>query len=521
VPRFFLTLLLIAAPRLSAQPLEEAVRAMLAFEPELLAAHADTHSAEEDVRVVRGDRLPQVRLSSTAGAVNRDRTLDGLVRGAGQTLFTRDIGISLTQLLFDGGSAALSSSSAAHAHDMQTYLERGMIEARVVDLAEVYQEILRTGVQIEEARRNIEVHERIRAKVHDRAGVGGTKADTTLVDSRLVAARDALIAQELAQRRAVDRFLRLTGTPPDNLVTPRLPAIPSSLADVNLDRNWSFLSAEAALLATEDKLKAAERANFPKLFLDAGVREGRDVLGVEGTDDEMRALITMQWDLVTGGSRAATTRREGWQAIRAHELLRAADLERNYRLTLLWREREGDLRAVASLGQQADFLAVVAEDYEDQFLVGKHDLLDILDVRNRHYEVRSRFVDAEFNLKTGAYRILGVQGRLVEFLLGEGAWDDVAPGSATPSAWSRAVADLVKHPHHPGDDAVESHHTMAEHPHEEWDLETPSKEPWTLVGALKNREAEAEAEKRDSPLEPVRGWLRSAQPVTTRRPHRK
>jgi len=521
-PARTLLIVLLAPSLLSAQTLEESIRAMLTFEPELLAAHADTHSAEEDQRIVRGDRLPQVRLSASTGGVQRDRTLDGLVRGAGQTLFTRDIGVSLTQLLFDGGSAALSASAAAHAHDMQTYLERAMIEARVVDLAEVYQEVLRTGLQIGEARRNVEVHERIRERVHQRAGVGGTKADTSLVDSRLVAARDGLIAQELAQQRALDRFLRLTGMTPGGLTSPPSPAPPASLGAIDLSRNWNFLSAEAALAATEDKLKSVERSYFPKVFLDAGMRQGRDVLGVQGTDDEMRALITMQWDLVTGGSRGATTRREGWQTIRAHELVRAADLERYYRVTLLWREREGDLRAVASLGQQADFLNVVAEDYEEQFLVGKHDLLDILDVRNRHYDARSRLVDAEYNLKTGTYRILGVQGRLVEFLLGEASWGTLSPTSGQPLAWTRAVEDLVPHPHHPEDEGTESHHTMEEPPHEDWDLQAPTKEPWTLVGAFKDRQAAAEAEKEESPREPVRGILRGAgAPVTTRRPYRK
>ncbi len=499
------------------QTMEEAIRLMMAHEPELLAAHADTHSTDADFKIARGALLPQVSVEGRGGAVNRDRSLDGRATGAEETLFSRQIGISLRQLVFDAGAGVYQARSARHVHGMQLYLERSMVERRVVDLAEVYLEVLRTDLQIAEAKRNIAVHDRIRRQVEDRVGVGGTRADVSLVDDRRLSARDYLVAQELAQQRAHDRFQRLVGRAPGNMVMPRVPMVPADRGEVDLSQNWDYLSAQRALLAAEDKYAGVRRDRLPKVYLDTGVSRGEDVQGVDGADDEARAILTMQWDLFRGGIQSATEQREGWQVIRAHELLRAADLERNYQLTLLWRERAGDQAAVASLREQTELLSRVAGDYEEQFKVGKQDLLDILDVWNRYYDARKRLIDAEFNLNTGAFRVLGVQGQLVEQVMGEGVWEEL-DGELSPKRVITEVhaEDLIPHPHHPEAADSDSMHHFQDEPHEGWAVDEPEQQNRGWLGKLLPDPHQSE-----SPREPRGrsfGWGKGR--VSTRTPGR-
>jgi len=515
MPRFltFCSLTALALQPIGAQSLEESVRLMLQYEPELLAAHADTHSAASDIGVIRGGLLPQVKMQGMGGGVNRDRSVDGLAQGKGETIFAQSIGISLRQLLYDGGTALYETRSAKHALAVQNYMEKAMIEARVVDLAEVYLEVLRTGLRLTEAQKNIATHQRIREQVNQRASAGGTRTDTSLVDSRLLQAKDALVTEELARRVALDRFERLIGRPLATIDFPRIPKMPPTREEIDLSRNWSYLSAQSALKATEDKKEAVDRSSTPKLFLDAGLNQGRDLGGIEGVDDEARALITLQWDLLNGGARDAAQKREGWQVIRAHELVRAADLERQYRLTLLWRERESDLAYLTSLRAQVDFLEQVANDFESQFGVGKRDLLDILDSWNRHYAGKNRLIDSDFNLKTGAYRILGVQGRLVEFLLGPEGWDQLVPPDGKAVMGEFVPVASIPHPHHPEATEISSTHSMKEAPHEKPDYtgETADK------GLL--RKTPDKAHNDESPVEPKRNpFQRSGTPVATKRP---
>ena len=283
MPRCFVVLfcLLAALPVVAkGQTLEEAIHLMLAYEPELLAAHADTHSAAADVGVPRGEVLPQVVMSGSGGSVDRQRTVDGLARGTGQTLLARNIGVSLRQLVFDGGTALHQTRSAEHALAVQNYLEKSMIEARVVDLSEVYFEILRTGERVHEAELNAATHARIRDQVQQRSGVGGTRTDTSLADSRLIEARNLVITEQIAQQVALDRFLRLTGKTFSSPAHPRVPAVPAQREAVDLASNWNYLSAQAALLASEDKKKAIDRSKLPKVFLDAGISQGQDLGGI-------------------------------------------------------------------------------------------------------------------------------------------------------------------------------------------------------------------------------------------------
>jgi adhesin transport system outer membrane protein len=485
------------------QTLEEAIHLMLSYEPELLAAHADTHSAAADINVVRGDLLPQVSLNGSGGSVERQRTIDGLSRGDGETLFARTIGISLRQLVFDGGNALYATRSAEHALAVQSYMERSMIEARVVDLSEVYFEVLRTAERIREAEANVATHERIRQQVSQRSGVGGTRTDTNLADSRLLEAKNTFVTEQIARQTAIDRFERLTGHKVDSLVLPRVPVVPPEMTAVDLSGNWNYLSAQSALRAVEDKRKAADRSGLPKVFLDAGLSRGEDLGGIEGVDDEARALLMVQWNLMNGGSRDALQKREGWQVVRAHELVRAADLERRYRLIMLWREREADRDTAASLQTQVDFLKQVANDYESQFAVGKRDLLDILDAWNRHYMTKVRLIDSSYNLVTGACRIQGVQGKLVEFYLGRDGWNELL---------AKQGKSAIPHPHHPNEEGVEPLAAELDPPQSGVEAPTAAKKGF-FAKMMPDKHTDS------SPAEPPAGLLPvKGQPVSTTRP---
>jgi len=120
-----------------------------------------------------------------------------------ETIFAQSIGVSLRQLLDDGGTALYQTRSAKHALAVQNYMEKAMIEARVVDLAEVYLEVLRTGTPSHRSpARSSPLTNGIREQADRCASAGGTRTDTSLADSRLLQAKDALVTEELARRGA-------------------------------------------------------------------------------------------------------------------------------------------------------------------------------------------------------------------------------------------------------------------------------------------------------------------------------
>ncbi len=455
VPTHLAFALVLALPSLTnAQSLEKAVKLMLYNEPEIQAANYDRLSAYEDWKIVRGDLRPQVTLDANAGYLERDRTTDGLVTSTGEGLFSRQISASIRQLIYDGGLARHQTISAARGYEVQELVERSMVEGRVVDLCEVYLEVLRAREQVQEAQAQVNRHKEMRDMLQEQIGKSGNRADLALVDGRLSLAVNAVESQQLAYENALIRFVRLTGEPASSLKYPAIPPLPKQQSGLDVNGNWDYQASVAALSAAEHKHRSVRGNRGPKIYLDAGGSVGRDVLGIEGEDDELRAMVVMSWDVYRGGANKALQQREHWQVRKAEELAKAAREQGEYLTSLLWKEREGSKASVKSLGSYVDRLEGVLADYREQFKVGRQDLLSILDVQGELYSAKTKLIDSRYNVDTTAYRLKGVEGSLTNLLVTEEVVRDYLDhdpdkiaddyGKVTPPENLRPVSGLPK-----------------------------------------------------------------------------
>ncbi|MEO0444722.1 MAG: TolC family protein [Verrucomicrobiota bacterium] len=429
-----------------AQTLSKAAWLTLQHEPEIQAANFDRLSSEQDWKTVRGDLRPQLTMEGRSGYVERDRSTDGLVSSSGNGLLSRQIGLSVRQLLFDGGLARNQSRSAKQALEVQTFVQRSMVEARIVDLAEVYLEVLRAERQVNEAREQVTLHREIRDMIEETVGRGGNRADLALVEGRLSLAVETEASQDLALENARARFLRLTGQRPMGLTHPQVPSIPESESGILLEQNWDYQAAIAALEAAMFKHRSAKGRHLPKVYLDAGGSVGEDVLGVEGEDNELRALVVLSWDLFRGGANRALVEREHFQVQKAEELVRAAIEHSEYQRILLWKERENSKSSVRTLGSYVANLEGVLADYREQFKLGKRDLLNILDVQDELYTAEAKRTDARYNVDTTAFRLAGLQGTLTDSLIGAQAVQAYMEGRSEADAGVSVDADPISSP---------------------------------------------------------------------------
>ena len=201
----------------SGQSLSQSLTLMLEYEPELAAAGSDLDASRREIGIARSERLPSLTISGSTGYATRDRSLDAVVSGAGETLLSRQIGLSVQQLLFDFGAARTRTHVAKHNARAREMLTNGMIESRAVDLAEVYLEVLRARDQIAEAEKNIATHDVIAEKLRERVANGQSEADLALVVGRIGLAKTSLDTQRLSlelAERAVSNFLLVSPLKP-------------------------------------------------------------------------------------------------------------------------------------------------------------------------------------------------------------------------------------------------------------------------------------------------------------------
>jgi hypothetical protein len=189
---------------------------------------------------------------------------------------------------------------------------------------------------------------------------------------------------------------------------------------VDVSRNLDYLSTLEGLEAAEHRFLAAKGKKHPKFYFDTGVSRASNTLGIRGQDNEAYALIGGSWDIFNGGRNRAYECREHYQVGKFEELVRAADAQRVYLLKNLWQEREGTINSIAALDVYSRELSLVTSDYQEQFKIGRQELLNILDIEQEYYSVSSRLLDARFDKDESVYRIMGVQGILTDYLLGRG-----------------------------------------------------------------------------------------------------
>lgn len=397
------------------QSLAEAAKIVAGREPELRAAGHDSNAAFHQWQTTRSERKPHIYIDGSSGLSARNRSVDGLETSNGDPLFQRDIGLSVRQLLFDGGVAKNASRQAHAEWNVQQYLERGMVEERIVDLAEVYLELFRAREQISSANQNISAHNTILSKLRATEEMGN-KAEIALVQGRIGAAKRELELQKWALKQAENRFKRLVGHHPKNISMPKIPSLPGSKKATDLSNNFDYLAAAEGVKVSERRLTSLNGYNKPKVYADAGYGLGYDTAGIRGNDNETRALLTFNWDLHKGGQNKEMKRREISRIAKAQQLAQAADEQRQYRNSLLWDERSNAIEVGMALYEYKSKISTAADDYEDQFRqLGTQSLLSILDLQSEEFRAGSQLIDSRFERDTSVYRILGNQGRLSEY----------------------------------------------------------------------------------------------------------
>lgn len=398
MPRFVLLLACCSAALANApaQSLREAVAILFAAGQQARAT--GPAAAWAGAPIIRGELLPQIKLDGSSNFPKPGQ--DGTAAGATEDLLSRQLSRSLQQWWLEGSGAFHCSPEEKHRRAMQEFLSMALLESRVVDLAALYLDLLRADRRIAEAKKNIALAEQIRA--------GSKQLDAqemAQLDQWLADAQGDLTAQREAKREMQNRFQRLTGQAPALLSAPAVPAVPADRGELDLSQNWNFLAATEAVLAVGSGRAATARERLPALFLETCRDAGNSV---EGSEDTIGRTVA-------------------WQTIKAHELCRAADLQRQYAISLLWREHQADAAAASSLRTQTGLLASVVAKNEQEYLAGRLPLKELLSLHERLAEFRARLIDTEASLSIHSFRILGVQGRCAEFVMGTKSLEGLLP----------------------------------------------------------------------------------------------
>jgi outer membrane protein len=390
--------------------------------PQVNAERARLRATDELVPQALSGYRPQV--SATADIGVQYQQSDGSSGSASSTTVPRGVGITGTQVLFNG----LRTANRTRAAEGQVFAGREalrVLEQQVLlDGVTAYMNVLRDTAILDLQRRNVEVLEEQLRQTRDRFNVGEvTRTDVAQAESRVAAARSSALAAEatLATSRAVYR--RVIGVEPGRL-TPGMPVdrfSPPTLAAAvgrGLGEHPLVTSAMYGIDVALLQVKISEGALYPTLTAQGSLQQRWDPSQATERAFSASAVAQLTIPVYQGGAEYSVIRQSketlGQQRLNL-------ELQRD-QVRALVVQGWGQLAASKAQIQAAQAGVTAAEialnGVREEARVGQRTTLDVLNAQQELVNARVTLVTAQRDRVVNSYTLLAATGYLSPQVLG-------------------------------------------------------------------------------------------------------
>ncbi len=419
---FFLTL----SSSLQAEiTLTEVIQHTLKTNPDVLITINNRRAADQEVKQAQGGYWPSIELT---GGYGREISDNVTTRRAGgeMTLARQEIGITLSQMLFDGFSVKHKVAQQNALLNSATYKVKNTIENIALLTTELYLEILRRQEILNLSKDNVVVHQKTYEQVLMLVtGGAGQKADLQQSTSRLALAKSNLVNAQGHLYNAQVNYQRITDEfpNPETLIMPARTPIEAALpATIDIAEDIALMN-HPSLKVVQTELESAIAANqhaqsafMPRFFLELGTSKNENLDGIEGDNDDVNVMLRMRYNLYRGGADKARSQETAERMSAAKEVIRRTQRIVKENILLAWNN-------LITIRARLDYLRThfrstqeVLESYKEQFKLGRRSLLDVLDSENELFNARASLVTAQYTEILSIFQLLESMGLLLDTL---------------------------------------------------------------------------------------------------------
>ncbi len=413
----FITVFFLSVSSVNAISLEQAVKDALQTNPELLEQNQQFLISEHRIDQASSAYKPSLDLRAATG---RQRTKSTFSTGGKEVDLTPiESSLVLTQPLFEGFKTThdVASSEAAHrAERLQTFTKAEQISLQV---AQAYLNVLKTEEIVKLAEKNLKVHDELYQQIKRRFDKGASdKADMTQVEGRIALANSNFLASLNNFEDAKANFEAVAGFPAADFTRPSVdaslvPATKDQALTIAAREHPQILSSRESVKSAQENFEGSKSPYMPKLDLELSGRWNEDDNGVKGTNNELSALVVLNWNLYQGGLNSA-------QRKVALSQMDASKSASNRVLRQVLQEIKLAYAALESTRRQKRFRqehVVFSKEsrrlYQLQFDAGKRTLLDVLNTENEVFNSSTAYVESDYAYISAQYRILTATGRML------------------------------------------------------------------------------------------------------------
>lgn len=440
----------------AADPLRTAVEKAVNTNPEITARFNAYRASLYAVDVARSGFLPHLDLAAGVGQ-DTERFNNGLSKA---TLNRRQIGLNLTQLLWDG--LGTRNDVARFGHDrLARYFEFvDASEQTALEAARAHFDVQRYRRLVQLAEDNYVQHRYAYLQIQSRFKAGvGRGVDLEQAGARVALAESNLTTEVANLHDVTTRYQRVVGiAPPKDLPTIEMlrTGVPASAGEAMTTavRQSAAVSASIeALRAARSVAEGRKSAYQPRVEARVRGAVGRNVDSLQDQTRNTTAEIVLNWNLYNGGADQARVRQQTNLMNQAADLRDKTCRDTRQTTAIAYNDTKKLVEQLTYLDRNTLAIEKARDAYRQQFDIGQRSLLDLLNAENEVYTARRAYANAEYDLGIAYTRVHASMYQLGA-TLGVTRVDNVAndasgweQGEDAPTRCPVIVADILNVDH--------------------------------------------------------------------------
>jgi len=420
--QLILILVLLVSFASQAETLNEIIQRTLTTNPDVLLTINNYRASEQTIKQAKAGYLPSIELYGNYGSENSNNSTTRNRFGGDVTLTRSEIGLTLSQMLFDGLGTKYRIDQQKFLADSASHTVNNTSENIALLTAEVYLEILRRQELLELTKNNVVIHQKILEQIRILVeGGAGRKADVQQSNSRLSLAKSSLVNAKGKLRDAEINYRRITGELPKALVMPEfmnnnLPKNSDEALHLALTKHPALAVAKANLAVAKSSHSQSKSTFMPNFTFELKMSNKDNIDGIEGRNDDMNAMVRMRYNLFRGGADTARVQETAERIGAAKESIYSSQRIVEEDVLLSWNGLETIQARLGYLQEYVKFSEDVLNSYKEQFKLGQRNLLDVLDSENELFNARASLSSAKHVEILSVMTLLESMGTLLETL---------------------------------------------------------------------------------------------------------
>ncbi|PIB23559.1 hypothetical protein BFP76_08135 [Amylibacter kogurei] len=387
---------------------------------QLSLTRSQLRQADEGVAQARSLWKPTVEGSASVGASRRwshtNSPLDGSRVTNKGTTNSKNVGVTASQMLYDGGRANAGIESARMQVLAQRQnlidVEQTVLLGAVVAFFDVQRDQRAVGL----AQNNVRVlNEQVRA-AQDRFDVGEvTRTDVSQTQARLASAVSNLELAKGNLRNSQQSFRSAVGVSPTSLhtpsATPKLPGSARAAEQIATNGHPRILAAQFAVKAAQYDLEQVKLNRHPTVSASISADVDRSNSST-GDSESLTASIGATVPIYQGG-RLDSDRRISLAALQNAEAnVQLASLTTRQNVNSAYVNWQTSIAAKKAVQSQIRSARIAFEGVREEAKLGARTTLDVLDAEQELLTAQSNLIAANRNEFVAAYQVLSEMGLL-------------------------------------------------------------------------------------------------------------